>query len=111
MNRSTLCIRENSRQRSFLIQKSTIEKVTLLMFSSSSSSSMASSLGRFSVTWCTFGEFFLKFGLRCPGSWQRKQSPFSMHFLHSSAISLPTLMMFTSMVSGSQVLVAVEKDW
>ena len=49
--------------------------------------------------------------LICPGSRQQKQSPFSMHFFRSSAVSFPTLMTSTSMASGLRVLVGVEKEW
>ena len=75
------------------------------MFSSSSLSSISSSLGRFSVSCQIFGRFFLKWGhlvLKCPGSWQQKQSPFSMHFLHLLGVSLLTLITSTS--SGFGVL-------
>ena len=49
--------------------------------------------------------------LMYPGCLQRKQSPFSMHFFRSSAVSFPTLITSTSMASGSRVLVGVEKEW
>ena len=114
MNRGTLCARENLHQRSFLIQKPIVEKEILLTFSSSSLLSTGSSLDRSSTTCWTLGDPFLKLGhlvLRCLGSWKWKQSPFSIHLLHSSAESLPTLIMSMSMASGSQVLVGVEKDW
>ena len=91
-----------------------MEKEILLTFSLSSSSSTGSSLGRSSTMCRILGDSFLKLGHlepRCPGSRQQKQTPFSMHFLCSSEESLLTFMTSTFMVSGSQTLVGVEKDW
>ena len=90
-----------------------VEKEIFLTFSSSSSSSTGSNFGRSSTTCQTLGVPSLYLGhleLMCPGWRQQKQSPFSMHFFCSSAVSLPTLMKSTSMASGSQALVGVEKE-
>ena len=84
------------------------------MFSSSLSSSTDSNFGRSSMTYQTLGVPSLYLGhlaLMCPGCRQRKQSPFSIHFLCSSAVSFPTLMTSTFMALGSWVLVGAEKEW
>ena len=75
---------------------------------------MGSSLGRSSTTCRTLGDPFLKLGhleLIFLGFLHQKQSPFSIHFLRSSAVSFLTLMTSTSMALGSQAFVGVENDW
>ena len=51
--------------------------------------------------------------LRWPGFRQWKQSFFSTHRLRSSGVSLETLMVSTTIVSGSWVLAfeELEKEW
>ena len=46
--------------------------------------------------------------LECPGFRQQKQSFFSMQCLRSSGVSLETLMVSTTIASGSWALVVAE---
>ena len=89
-----------------------VEKEILLTFLSSLSST-GSNLGRSLTTCQTVDVPFLKLGhlkLMCLDCHQWKQSPFSMHLFCSLVESFPTLMMSTSMASGSLALVEVEKE-
>ena len=51
--------------------------------------------------------------LECPGFWQWKQSFFLMQRLRSSGVSLETLIVSTTMASGSRTLEVevLEKEW